>query len=418
MSHPKKAFLGLVNISSQINDLRSGFEKNNCPCYSAALDTGSRLQETAVDELISQETTVSVTVPRWLPSFLYYRLRFLFTSTREKRLEKVLRKALRSCNIFLFMWRTFRDDCSDVILLRNNNKKLIFFTVGSDIYWPEAGNQHFLSLGLQPTKYSDQYLQTVKIEDKLKYLRHAEKYGDLIFSSPALTQLSLRPYYRSRHLIPLHRIKRKAVQRKEDPVVLFAPSNDIYKGTEWIEKAIAELQEEGVKFQYRLVKDLSYDEALKLYSDSDILIGELFYPGGGKQQREALAAGNVVVTCFPDHFRNGLPDDTPFIHADRFTIRDVLKKVILDHNLRQKMADRGRPFVERVNDPVVVCKEMLELLETGESAKLIVPDFLRRHYLPSSDKEVAIINEYTDMVSGCDWYKLHIEPGERAGLIF
>ena len=117
-------------------------------------------------------------------------------------------------------------------------------------------------------------------------------------------------------------------------------------GYDYVIDVMKDLQiSKRAKFNFKLIENLDYQSALNQYSNSDILIGELFYPGGGKQQREALAAGTVVLTNFDKRYPNGLPRSTPFIHADKHNLKNELIRIIEDLSIRQGIAEKSRAFI-------------------------------------------------------------------------
>ena len=159
----------------------------------------------------------------------------------------------------------------------------------------------------------------------------------------------MRPY--SHLFIPADTsiIKEKNEQRKI-PVVAHAPSKRAVKGTDIVLNALERLKNEGVEFETRLIENVPYHEALKMYEDSDIVIGELFIPSAGKLDREALAAGKVVLSSVRRDYVDNLPADCPIIDINPETVYDELKKIIPDHAQRIELAKKGRPFVEKYHD--------------------------------------------------------------------
>ncbi len=415
---PKKVFIGLSNIASQINDFTEGFNQLGIPTYTAVRDNETPIKYNKVDVKIPFDKKVKFWFPGVRPKKLQRYLQDKFTVYPKNVLKEVWERAIKECDTFIFMYGTFTPNSSDLAELRRLGKKIVIFCVGSDIYWPNAGDQDFKLHGLEPTKYSKEYLESVNINEKLEYLRNAEKYADLIISGPALSQLFLRPYFRGRHTIPINSIVENVKQSEDNPLIVYAPSNDDYKGTVYVEDAINKLKAEGIKFRVALVKNLEYKKALKLYSEADILIGEMFYPGGGKQQREGLAAGTVVLTNNDPNYFTGLPEGTPFVHVNHQTIYSELKSIILDYPRRKEIAKLGRPFVEKYNQNKFVCQEILEWLSGTRNDQLIQPKFLREKYIPKNEEECITINKWTEFVKDCDWYKKNVPTGVREGLVF
>jgi hypothetical protein len=226
----------------------------------------------------------------------------------------------------------------------------------------------------------------------------------------------LRPYHRALHVIPLQHIPCRLEQRRQRPKVIHAPTNALYKGTAHVVQAFDELKRRGVDFEPILFSGLSNREALALYADADIMVGQLFNPGDGKQPREALAAGTVVVTNLDPRFPACLPGAVPFVHADPTNITDALESTIRDYERRCRLAREGRAYAEQHLEPVAFARQMLAAVER-KTPPAIAPTFFRQQFEPEA-RFVSIFNAWTKHVVDCDWYRTNVPPGERAGLVF
>ncbi|RKX69540.1 hypothetical protein DRP53_07890 [candidate division WOR-3 bacterium] len=134
--------------------------------------------------------------------------------------------------------------------------------------------------------------------------------------------------------------------------VCHAPSRRVAKGTHHILEAVRELKRE-VRFDFVLIEGVPYKECIRLKEGCDLAIeqvGSYAGTGYGRNSLEFLAMGIPTITEIPDDYERMIPDH-PFIKATPETLKDVLKKAILDRSLRQKKAREGRRWVERYHDP-------------------------------------------------------------------
>lgn len=405
----KKIFIGLVNIASQIGELSDGFNKLGYKTFSVVLESYSLMETNKFD--VNIESQIPVAIKKSSKFNLPGRL--LRNIYRNQLKKKYFNEAVKSCDLFIFIWSSFRGNYSDYKKLKKRGKKTITLFVGDDIRYYDAMKQDFEFYGLPPIEYST---NNNLLKNKLSYLRVAEKYSDLIFSAPNQSQLALRPYYKFFVPIDLSVYKENTNQNRV-PTIIHAPSFDIFKGTKYVLNAIDKLKNEGLKFEFKLIKNLPHNEAIKVYENSDILIGQMLCPGGGKQEREALACGCLVLSSMRYSYPEKTPDDCPIIDVGPENIFDELKKIILDYPTRVELAKRGRPWVEKHHDTKVVCSRILELLIKNNKPDFY-PTFFRNIFLPESKKTVRIYNKSTKYVSDCDWYKNNIKPGARDGLIF
>jgi glycosyltransferase involved in cell wall biosynthesis len=405
-------FIGLNEIG-QVSDLKKGFSRLGIESYACALEWLSN-GPVEVDEIFASRQWTKHIRPQRLQEKLRY---------GWKR-EIALKKAVKEHDVFIFVWQSFKNDCSDFDYLKSKGKKIVVFFMGSEQRWCNAYGQEVEKFGI-PNYYSrlpsDSFQFTMRaLQIKLRYLRNVEKYADIIYSLPNQSQLSLRPY--SHFYIPVdtNMITENSQQRKV-PVVAHAPSNRAVKGTDIVLNTLEKLKTDGVKFETNLIENIPYSEALKMYGDSDIVIDQLFIPSGGKLAREALAAGKVVLSSVHREYIDNLPIDCPIVDVNPETLYDELKNIILDYPRRVELALRGRPFVEKYHSLEVVCRDVIKKLEntSSETENLdFYPAFFRKKFVPESNEHRDLYNYWTKFVSETDWYKKYIHQGERDGLLF
>lgn len=412
----KKIFVGPHDISSQVDDWKKGF---------GLLGQKVLFVSNAEEKNVAQASR---------PDIDYYRLRNLVPYFRPGRIsvplkklwnkkvdQYIMRKLVKECDIFIFIWSAFKNDFSDIEYLKKKNKKIVFFFVGDDVRWYQAMKQEFEHYGIPPINYADPYVMSDQYRDNvLSYLRQAEKHADIIFSHPIQSQLALRPYYRNYVMIDLKKFRHHPRQNKI-PLIIHAPTTKEGKGTKYVLEAVEKLRKDGMEFEFKLLHGIPYQEIIKEYEACDMLIGQLLSPGGGKQERELLAMGKVVLTSVNYSYNTHLtPNNCPMVDVLPDTLYDVAKRLIPDHERRQDIALRGRAFVEKYHDPKNVCERVLALLDTPEEQRDydVVPDFFRSTFVPESEEGAAVYNAWTKEVAGCDWYRKYVKQGKRDGLVF
>jgi len=176
-------------------------------------------------------------------------------------LNRVFNKAKNECDVFIFIWSSFFTDFSDYKILKSLNKKIITFFVGDDIRWQSAMEQDFTFYKIPHIEYSDIKNTPISLNQKLRFLRTAEKYSDIIFSAPNQSQLALRPYHKIFVPVNIEKYPCNDKQR-EIPLVCHAPSVSAGKGTKYVLKAIDRLKDEGLSFEFRLIQDIPHNEAI------------------------------------------------------------------------------------------------------------------------------------------------------------
>jgi len=114
---------------------------------------------------------------------------------------------------------------------------------------------------------------------------------------------------------------------KKIPLIVHAPSDKKFKGTEYILKAICKLKKE-YNFRFRLIHGLNHEDAKKIYEKADIIVDQLFTGAHGVFSIEAMAMGKPVICYIREDLKKKYPKDLPIISANPDTIYNVLKVLI------------------------------------------------------------------------------------------
>jgi hypothetical protein len=409
----KKIFIGNQNISSQISDWKYGFNQNGVGTLTAVSNFNSVIVNRDVDYNLSEMKRYWFGGVR--PRTLQKKLQDHFSPNR-----RLFRKAVRECDTFMFICTTFQNDFSDYEILKRKGKKIITLFIGDDVRWYEAMRQHFSAEGIPPIKYPEYDHSLTNLISKLRFLRTAEKYSDLIISVPDQSQLALKPYKYFSTIINTQSIKENTAQ-SQVPLVIHAPSDRIIKGTEHILDAVNKLKSEGLQFEFKLIENMPHTDVLGWYEKCDVVIGQLGI-GLGKQGMEVLATGKVLLTgLHPMSAPNkNYTNDNPSVNISKENIAEKLREVILNYDERCHLAKRGRAFIEKYHSPVTMCREILQLLQTSEERRTydIHPLFFREQFIPESEESLEVYNQWTEFVKQESWYKKYVKPGERKGLRF
>jgi hypothetical protein len=423
--HKKKVFIGTFNIASQINDWKSGF--NSCGYETLTMIYGEHTK-------MIHTKGIDFNVDYYLHKKDLYRLKiigkiklFFLGKKYNDPVEYIYQKAIKECDIFVFIWDTFKKDFSDYEILKSLGKKIITVFVGNDIRWYNSMKQEFISFKLLPMEYGETvFFDSKHLSHRLLFLRNAERYSDVIISNPSQSQLALRPYLLFQLTLDFSLYINFPNQRKI-PKIIHAPSNKNFKGTKYIINSINRLKDEGVEFEFELIHGLSNLEAIKKYEDCDILVGQLLCPWVGKQERELLACGKVVLSSFNYNYCDidfygdkKIIDECPIIDVNPDNIYLELKKIILDHDLRKDLAKKGRPYVEKYHSAKNEVSKILNYLENKDLLLENIdylPSFFNKKFIPEREN-IDIYNKWNHYVSGCDWYEEHVSKGERDGLLF
>jgi len=132
------------------------------------------------------------------------------------------------------------------------------------------------------------------------------------------------------------------------------PNHRGVKGTEFIMQACEQLIKEGVEIELDFFQGLSNEEALSRIRDSsDIVVESVTGPGHGLTAIESMSLGKVVINNldddnFFDPFRRySFFAQCPIVSANPENIKEVIRKLALDRNLRDELSKAGREYVVR-----------------------------------------------------------------------
>ena len=314
----------------------------------------------------------------------------------------------KNTDVFIYFWNGLSTDDSDIAEFKKNGVKVITWFVGDDVrYYPEMRKQ----FGIINNFYEGYFKKS--FHDLLKKLRIHEKYADLIYSVPDQATLALRPYYHLQIPVQLNKFEFK-ITGNEIPVVVHIPSSPQIKGTVFIRQAIDDLKKEGLPFVYKELINIPNTEVLKELSNADILVDELFLHGPGVLSFEAMASGCAVATRYiessPGVF---LP---PVVAIDEQNIKDKIRELIANNELRSSLIQKGRDYVANNNTVQHIVSQMMTALST-ENKPDYYPDYFRNKFV-AEHADIQFINQQTELIKEESWYKKAVPEGIRNDLKF
>ncbi|NMC81176.1 MAG: glycosyltransferase family 4 protein [Chloroflexi bacterium] len=271
------------------------------------------------------------------------------------------------CDVFLFAYgSSFLPAYLDYALLKGLGKRLVSVFWGSDIRFWYAFEQEMSQMGVaeevQPfTAFSRS--QRVSYFRLQRRVAAAERYADLILSQPGFGQLQRRPYMRANIPIDLSQFRAEVPDRAV-PLVIHAPSRRDTKGTHYVLAAVEQLKAEGVPFEFRLIENMPNVEVRQLLTDTDIVVDELYSETIGMLSTEAMASGCVTLTRYFAEYA-GVASGCPAINVNNVTLAEELRRVIVDRDIRRRLAEAGRPYVAAHHDHVKVAQQILDWLQPG-----------------------------------------------------
>ena len=145
-------------------------------------------------------------------------------------------------------------------------------------------------------------------------------------------------------------------------------NNKNIKGSPFIIAAIEKLQREGFEIEKMIIENVPSNKMRFYQAQADIVVDQLIYGHWGSTAVECMALGKPVI-CYlnkkwKENFIKNYPeyDSLPIIEADTSNIYSVLKKLILDKEMRDNAGIASRKFVEAHYNPKTNAKILQEQL--------------------------------------------------------
>ena len=142
---------------------------------------------------------------------------------------------------------------------------------------------------------------------------------------------------------------------KNAPVfIAHAPNHRGFKGSEFVMAAVDKLKQEGLQVELILIEGLQNNEVRKLFEcEVDILVEQLIATGHGLTGLEGMISALPTISNLEDEayilpFRRwSYFDECPLVSATPENITDVLRQLITNPDLRQKLGKAGREYAQK-----------------------------------------------------------------------
>lgn len=139
------------------------------------------------------------------------------------------------------------------------------------------------------------------------------------------------------------------IGKSDSPLrVVHAPNHREFKGTRYLEEAVARLRRQGLPIDLIMVEKVSNAEALQIYRTADVIFDQCLIGFHGYFAIEAMALGKPVM-CFirkPNEYLLA-PDECPIINTHVTTLADDLAALVERRGDLPGIGRRGREYVEK-----------------------------------------------------------------------
>lgn len=241
-------------------------------------------------------------------------------------------------------------------LLRLARKKIVVMSYGADTFAYSQVHEPLLRHGLMVA-----YPHMIHLD---KYIQSCNEYwqynSDAMITSFALDHIGrwdLLPYNYitiDEKLIRPRNSYSNSDGTTGEVKIYHCPNSKGLKGTEFLEHAVKELQEEGLKLRLIIIQGIQNEEVIRLLrEDADILAEQFILNGYGLNGIEGMCVGlpilcNLNSPFYNDVFRSySYLNECPAVSTGPEEIKQNLRLLITNPELRERLGKAGRMYIEK-----------------------------------------------------------------------
>jgi len=270
-----------------------------------------------------------------------------------------------NCDVFHFVFgRSLVPFHIDVPLIKFAEKKIVMNFLGSDIRCSTLVLE-----GIKDRADCDYCKYPCRLSTKKRRVKFWARNADAIISGVDNSQL-LDFYSIPYHVIPLpcdieywKPFESTFYKKKKDEVlIVHAPSNWRVKGTPIIVKTIQKLKRK-YKINFKLLHNMPNPIVREWLNSADIVVDQFSCGWYGNLSVESMALAKPTLCSINNEYKRRYPQfsDLPIVNITPNNLYEVLESLVCDSSLREQIGRNSRKYVEKVHDSRIICKNLLEI---------------------------------------------------------
>ncbi len=277
-------------------------------------------------------------------------------------------------DVFVLLSRSRFVSYGELAVLRSLRKQTVHLFTGSDVRPPYMdGNL------MRPSYHRTAADCRVLLDESQRAVHKIERWSTLIVSHPTYSQLQSR---RCAHVLavgmPVRRTLGSGKRRDRVmtpnaiPVILHSPSSPEVKGTEVVRAAMAQLENDGVEFEYREIMGVENDVVLRAIDDADLVIDQCYSdtPLAMFATEAAVLGCPVIVGGYAwEEIRRTVPAEViaPSILCTADELTDTVRAALADPDEMRRTGEALRHYVQRL-EASAVAQRLIDLLDGSAPA--------------------------------------------------
>jgi len=160
-------------------------------------------------------------------------------------------------------------------------------------------------------------------------------------------------------------------ERGEKLTIVHAPSQPVAKGTPYLLQAIEKLKARYPEtFDFILIQNLPYHEALRMYQKADLIIDQLLIGWYGAFAVESMSMGKPVAAFIREEDLQFIPDrmaddlHRSVLNVSANTVLEELERILQDPGELTGIGKAGYRYAHTWHDPVKIANDVVSIYES------------------------------------------------------
>ncbi|WP_128893695.1 glycosyltransferase family 1 protein [Longirhabdus pacifica] len=286
-------------------------------------------------------------------SYLGYEDHIINVSAYE--IQSIAHHIMNFYDVFHFHYNSsLHVDRSDLETLIHKNKKVLMHHWGNDVRFHDIAKAKNPFVNTEDSPPND--MITFRLKLNAAYIEHAIVQDYEVYEY-------VSPYYKHVHVVPIaidldkFTPENAAVNNKK-PLIVHAPTQPKFKGTNQIEEVIRQLKH-NYDFDYMRIEKMNHHKAREFYQKADIIIDQILCGSYGLLAVEGMALGKPIVGYIREDLVNKFPPELPIANANPNTLYEKLQCLLENKDFRTELGLKGSQYAKEVHDKEVVASQLL-----------------------------------------------------------